>query len=96
VAAPDGRVKINPAGNAALATAGSGDVLAGITAGLLTQLIKKKEADAFDVACLGVYLHAMAGELVRRDFGDMGPLAGDLLMAIPQAVVSLKNGDSLE
>jgi NAD(P)H-hydrate epimerase len=96
IAAPDGRVKINPAGNAALATAGSGDVLAGITAGLLTQLIKNKEADAFDVACLGVYLHSMAGELVRRDFGDMGPLAGDLLMAIPQAVVSLKNGDSLE
>jgi hydroxyethylthiazole kinase-like uncharacterized protein yjeF len=96
VAAPDGRVKINPAGNAALATAGSGDVLAGITAGLLTQLVKKKEADAFDVACLGVYLHSMAGELIRRDFGDMGVLAGDLLMAIPQAVVSLKNGDSLE
>jgi NAD(P)H-hydrate epimerase len=96
IAAPDGRVKINPAGNAALATAGSGDVLAGITAGLLTQLVKNKEADAFDVACLGVYLHSMAGELVRRDFGDMGPLAGDLLMAIPQAVVSLKNGDSLE
>lgn len=96
IAAPDGRVRINPAGNAALATAGSGDVLAGITAGLLTQLIKKKEADAFDVACLGVYLHAMAGELVRRDYGDMGPLAGDLLMSIPQAVVSLKNGDSLE
>lgn len=96
VAAPDGRVKINPAGNAALATAGSGDVLAGITAGLLTQLIKNKEADTFDVACLGVYLHSMAGELIRRDFGDMGPLAGDLLMAIPQAVVSLKNGDSLE
>lgn len=96
VAAPDGRVKINPSGNAALATAGSGDVLAGITAGLLTQLVKNKEADAFDVACLGVYLHSMAGELIRRDYGDMGPLAGDLLMAIPQAVVSLKNGDSLE
>lgn len=96
VAAPDGRVKINPAGNAALATAGSGDVLAGITAGVLTQLVKNKEADAFDVACLGVYLHSMAGELVRRDYGDMGVLAGDLLIAIPQAVVSLKNGDSLE
>jgi NAD(P)H-hydrate epimerase len=96
VASADGRVKINPAGNAALATAGSGDVLAGITAGLLTQLVKNKAADPFEVACLGVYLHSMAGELIRRDYGDMGPLAGDLLMAIPQAVVSLKNGDSLE
>jgi NAD(P)H-hydrate epimerase len=63
---------------------------------LLTQLVKNKAADPFEVACLGVYLHSMAGELIRRDYGDMGPLAGDLLMAIPQAVVSLKNGDSLE
>ncbi|HEX2916533.1 MAG TPA: NAD(P)H-hydrate dehydratase [Chloroflexia bacterium] len=96
VAAPDGRVKINPAGNAAMATAGSGDVLAGITAGLLTQFVREKEADAFDVACLAVYLHSMAGELVRRELGDMGPLAGDFLQSIPEAVVALKNGDSLE
>ena len=96
VAAPDGRLRINPAGNAAMATAGSGDVLAGITAGLLTQLAKDENVDTFDVACLAVYLHSMAGELVRRDMGDMGPLAGDFLQAIPQAVVSLHNGDSLE
>ena len=96
VAAPDGRIRINPAGNAAMATAGSGDVLAGITAGLLTQLAKDEKVDTFDVACLGVYLHSMAGELVRREMGDMGPLAGDFLQAIPLAVVSLRNGDSLE
>ncbi len=96
VAAPDGRVKLNPAGNAAMATAGSGDVLAGIAAGLLTQLAKDPATDTFDAACLAVYLHSMAGELVRRELGDMGPLAGDFLAAIPQAVVSLKNGDSLE
>ncbi len=96
VAAPDGRLRVNPAGNAAMATAGSGDVLAGITAGLLTQLAKDERVDTFEVACLAVYLHSMAGELVRRDFGDMGPLAGDFLQSIPQAVVAIKNGDSLE
>lgn len=96
VAAPDGRLRVNPAGNAAMATAGSGDVLAGIAAGLLTQMAQDENVDTFEVACLAVYLHSMAGELVRRDYGDMGPLAGDFLQSIPLAVVAIKNGDSLE
>ena len=96
VAAPDGRLRMNPAGNAAMATAGSGDVLAGIAAGLLTQMADDENVDTFEVACLAVYLHSMAGELVRRDMGDMGPLAGDFLQAIPLAVVAIKSGDSLE
>lgn len=96
VAAPDGRVKLNPASNAALATAGSGDVLAGIAAGLFSQVAREQQADAFDVACLAVYLHAMAGELVRRELGDMGALAGDLLPAIPRAVLAVKGGDKIE
>ncbi len=96
IAAPDGRLRLNPAGNPAMATAGSGDVLAGIAAGLLVQMVKSDQLDVFEVACLAVYLHSMAGELVRRDFGDMGPQAGDFLQSIPQAVVALKNGDRLE
>jgi ADP-dependent NAD(P)H-hydrate dehydratase / NAD(P)H-hydrate epimerase len=96
VAAPDGRVKINPTGNPALATAGSGDVLAGLAAGILTQRAKDADVDTFDVACVAVYLHALAGELARRDLGDMGTLAGDLLPLIPYAVTALKEGDKLE
>ncbi len=97
VAAPDGRVRLNPAGNAAMATAGSGDVLAGIAAGLLAQFAKQQDApDTFAVACLAVYLHSMAGELVSRAYGDTGTLAGDFLQVVPQAILAIKNGDSLE
>lgn len=96
VAAPDGRVRINPAANPALATAGSGDVLAGICAGLATQAARLDNYDAFNIACCGVYLHSMAGELARRELGDCGVLAGDLLALIPKAISALKDGDSLE
>jgi NAD(P)H-hydrate epimerase len=98
VAAPDGRIKINPAGNPAMATAGSGDVLAGIAGGLLSQFAKaeKEQVDTFKVACLAVYIHSMAGELVSRQLGDTGPLAGDFLQVIPQAIKAIKEGDSLE
>ncbi len=96
IAAPDGRVGLNPAANPALATAGSGDVLAGICAGLLAQASKLPEMDIFKIACCGVYLHALAGELCRREMGDIGVLAGDLLSKIPLAFRNLKQGDSLE
>jgi NAD(P)H-hydrate epimerase len=96
IAAPDGRTWLNPAGNPALATAGSGDVLAGITAGLLTQMVRQEQGDSFAAACIGVYLHAMAGELLRREYGDAGTLAGDLLLKIPLAIRAIKDGDGLE
>jgi NAD(P)H-hydrate epimerase len=96
IAAPDGRLGINPAANPALATAGSGDVLAGICAGLLAQASKYPDFDSFKVACCGVYLHALAGDLCRREMGDTGVLAGDLLSKIPLALRNLKQGDSLE
>jgi ADP-dependent NAD(P)H-hydrate dehydratase / NAD(P)H-hydrate epimerase len=96
IAAPDGRVRVNPAANPAMATAGSGDVLAGICAGLLAQFSRSANADPFEVACVGVYLHAMTGELMRRDFGEAGVLAGDFLQAIPQAINAIKTGDGLE
>jgi NAD(P)H-hydrate epimerase len=81
VAAPDGRSLVHSAGNAALATAGTGDVLAGAIAGLLAQGL-----DLFDAAALGVYLHG----LVREDLGDMGTLASDLLPQLPRAIKALR------
>jgi len=99
VAAPDGRVRLNPGANPAMGTAGSGDVLAGIAAGLLTQFARqaeKEQLDSFVVACLAVYLHSMTGELVSRDYGDTGVLAGDFLQTIPQAIRAIKQGDSIE
>ena len=81
VAAPDGRQVVLPFANPGLATAGSGDVLAGAIVGLRAQGV-----DAFEAAVAGAYLHGLAGELVRRDLGDMGMVAGDLPPRLPLAI----------
>jgi NAD(P)H-hydrate epimerase len=77
VCAPDGRSAMAPFENAALASAGTGDVLAGTIGGLLAQGLAP-----FAAACLGVYLHGAAGERVRDRLGDAGPLASDLPLEI--------------
>ena len=61
VAAPDGRVRINPTGSPYLASAGSGDVLAGAVGALLAQGL-----DPLDAASVGAYLHGLAGDRARR------------------------------
>jgi NAD(P)H-hydrate epimerase len=85
VAEPGGRSALNDGGNAALATAGTGDVLAGAIAGLLAQGLTP-----FEAAALGVYLHSTAGRLVRSELGDAGALASDLLPRLPLAIKGLK------
>jgi NAD(P)H-hydrate epimerase len=85
VAEPEGHSALNDGGNAALATAGTGDVLAGAIAGLLAQGLAP-----FDAAVLGVYLHSAAGRLVRDEIGDMGAIASDLLPRLPLAIKALK------
>ena len=87
VAAPDGAAAVSPYANPLLATAGTGDVLAGVVAGLLAQ-----GATPFDAAACGVYVHAMAGEELRDDFGDRGLLASDLLPTIPRVVRIIREG----
>lgn len=85
VAAPDGRVKVSQVSNPGLASAGTGDVLSGAIAGLLAQGLAP-----FDAAACGVYLHGEAGEVVKRDMGDAGMLASDLLPALPKVIKRLK------
>ncbi len=80
VCAPDGRCAISPFANPALATAGSGDVLAGLTGGLLAQGV-----GPFEAACLGVYLHGAAGETIAARLGNAGLLASDLPYEIASA-----------
>lgn len=85
IAAPDGRHRISPYANPGLATAGTGDVLAGVIAGLAAQGL-----DVFDAAALGVYLHGAAGEKVRAEMGDTGMIASDLLPILPKVIKELK------
>jgi NAD(P)H-hydrate epimerase len=73
IAAPDGAAAIAPFENPALASGGTGDVLAGAIGSLLAQGLAP-----FDAARLGVYLHGLSGDGVRERLGDAGLLASDL------------------
>ena len=86
IAAPDGCCRISPFANPGLASAGTGDVLAGAIAGLVAQGLS-----LFDAAALGVYLHGEAGEMIRSMLGDAGMIATDLLPALPVVIKQLKN-----
>jgi ADP-dependent NAD(P)H-hydrate dehydratase / NAD(P)H-hydrate epimerase len=82
IAEPDGRTRINWSANPALASAGTGDVLAGMIAGLLAQKVTP-----FDAASAAVYLHTAAADLVSSEIGYAGLVATDLLPKIPRAIV---------
>lgn len=77
IAAPDGRIARSPFAVAALATAGTGDVLAGTIGALLAQGM-----DPYDAARLGVYLHGASGAAIAERLGDAGLVASDLPPAI--------------
>ena len=81
IAEPGGRVAVSRGGTPALATAGTGDVLGGVIAALLSQGL-----DAFTAACGGVCLHAEAGRLAaRRQGANEGVIATDVIAALPAA-----------
>ncbi|MCS7207170.1 MAG: NAD(P)H-hydrate dehydratase [Dehalococcoidia bacterium] len=90
IASPEGNVRLSPFANPALATAGTGDVLAGAIAGLMAQGLHP-----FDAASLGVFLHGLAGEVARQEIGDAGTIAGDLLPLLPRVIKGLKAGHHL-
>ena len=77
-------IYINNTGNSALAKAGSGDVLAGMIAGLLGQ-----KCDLYYSAKLGVYLHGLCGDLAKNDLTEYGVLAHDLIRYIPSSIKTL-------
>ena len=82
VALSDGRVAVNSTGNAGMATAGSGDVLTGIIAGLMAQGLGAEAG-----ACLGVYVHGRAGDRAVERLGEWGMRAGDIADEIALAMV---------
>jgi len=85
IANPEGACRISPMANPGLASAGTGDVLAGVIAGLRAQGMTPAEA-----AACGVYLHAEAGEVMRAEIGDAGMIASDLLPVLPMVIQELK------
>lgn len=85
IAAPDGRATINPFANPGLASAGTGDVLAGAVVGFLAQGL-----EPYASAVVGAYVHGLAGELARQELGDAGMVASDLLFLLPKALRKLR------
>jgi NAD(P)H-hydrate epimerase len=83
VAAPDGRVLINPTGGPFLATGGTGDVLTGVIGSFLSRGV-----DPFLAAGSGAYVHGVAGRSAADQRGD-GTTAGDVLERIPAALLEV-------
>ena len=81
VAEPDGWVAVSPGGAAALATAGTGDVLSGVIGAYLA-----KGMDPFHAACAGVLVHARAGRLAADRIGPEGVIASDVIELLPYAL----------
>ena len=84
IATPDGKVFVNPTGTPGMATGGTGDVLAGMLAAWLGQVLDVEAASR-----LAVYLHGAAGELADADEGEVSMTAGDLANHIGDAILEL-------
>src|SRR4030065_1373240 len=96
VAEPSGEDYVNSTGNPGMATAGSGDVLTGMIAGLLGQKVKLEKDTplthiVLESALAGVYLHGLCGDLAEKEKTEYGLIAGDILDAIPKALKRIIN-----
>jgi NAD(P)H-hydrate epimerase len=80
---------INPTGNAGLATAGTGDILAGMIGALMAQGLTVSEA-----ALAGSYLHGLAADIAVKDLTEFCLIATDLLVYLPKAIKSLRGEDA--
>jgi NAD(P)H-hydrate epimerase len=91
IATPSGAVAVNPTGNPGMATGGTGDVLTGMIAAWLAQLL---DADA---ACrLAVFLHGAAGDLAAGHEGRVSMIAGDLINHLGAALEQLTTPPAAE
>jgi NAD(P)H-hydrate epimerase len=81
IALPDGQAWVNPTGNPGMATGGTGDILTGMTAGVIGQM----PDDIARAAVAAVYLHGLAGDVAAEIMGEHSLTATDLLTALPEA-----------
>jgi NAD(P)H-hydrate epimerase len=81
VALPDGQAWVNPTGNPGMATGGTGDILTGMTAGVLAQM----PDDVARATIAAVYLHGLAGDIATESMGEHSLAATDLLAGLPEA-----------
>ena len=87
VAAPNGRVAVNPTGNSGMAKGGSGDILSGVVLSLLGQGM-----EPFAACCAAVYCHGLAGDLAAAALGERGMAPTDLLARLPRAFQEIEQG----
>jgi NAD(P)H-hydrate epimerase len=89
IATPDGHVFINPTGNAGMATGGTGDVLTGMIAAWVGQLL-----DAEAACRLAVFLHGSAGDLAEAEEGQVAMTATDVIAHLGAALTRLTKPES--
>ncbi len=79
------RVCVNKTGNAGMAKGGSGDVLSGVISSLMAQGVK-----SFEAACMGVYLHGLAGDIAAQKLSKSAMLPRDIIDALSDAFLSIE------
>ncbi len=91
IAAPDGRVFVNPTGNAGLGTAGAGDTLTGIITGFLAQAYGtlKENADALETVIAALYISGMAGDIAADQLGMRTIVASDIREHLSAAICAI-------
>ena len=91
VAAPDGRVFVNPTGNAGLGTAGAGDTLTGLISGFIAQAFATlgKEVDALSATIAALYVGGLAGDMAAKELGMRTMVASDIQERFSAAIRSL-------
>lgn len=85
ISTPDGTCYFNSTGNPGMATAGSGDVLTGILAGLFAQ-----GYSSLETCLLGVFLHGLAGDIIRDALGEEAMISGDIIANLGNAFKVIK------
>jgi len=78
-------IYINTTGNSGMSKGGSGDVLAGILAGLLAEM-NDDETTAYVMSCLATFIHGTAGDIAAQNLGEYSILARDIIDAIPEVI----------